>query len=202
MGGHRRVAVLLALAVVLAGCSSGGPAAPPAPPTPSRTPQELAADWTGAVCGALVPVLGRLTRPPAFDLRAPEATRAAYGTYLAEGIAETDRARATLAAAGPAPVPDGDQIAEQVRGDVADLRASLVDAKQQVDGADPADPISLGRTLVGVGHLVGALLSSAEVVRTLNGSPALRDAYARTPACGQLQHAVAPATTPVPAPPT
>src|SRR5689334_4504168 len=110
MGGRRRAAVLLAVVAVVAvaGCGAGGPAAPAAPaapvapPSPSRTPQELVVDWTGTVCGALVPVLGHLTAPPRFDVNAPAATRQAYSAYLDAAIAETDRARAIIIAAGPA----------------------------------------------------------------------------------------------------
>ena len=127
-----------------ASCSPGGRTArglrrrpragtrPPPDPTPTATPEEQALAWTESVCAALVPVVARLTAAPGFDLGAPEATRQAYLTYLDEGLATTDRARAALAAAGPAPVPDGDVIAEQVRGDVADLRADLAEARDQV----------------------------------------------------------------------
>jgi len=190
------VCLLLVLAAValLAGCGGGTPPAPPtpAPPTPAPTPQE----WTEAVCAALVPVVARVTDAPGFDLSAPEATRQAYLTYLDEGLAATDRARADLAAAGAAPVPDGDVIAEQVRGDVADLRANLAAARDQVQRADPGSVVAIGRAAVGVTRVVGALLNGAEVAATINRDPTLGAAYAASPACAQLQRSGAPATAP------
>jgi hypothetical protein len=197
------VGLAFVLAALVTACDAApGPAA--APPTPTRTPQEQAFDWTGAVCGALGPVIGYLTAAPPLDLNAREATRQAYLTYLTEGIARTDQARAALAAAGPAPVPDGDVIAEQVRGDVAELRTNLVDARAVVEGTDAESPVALGRAAVGVGKVVSALLSGAEVARTLARDPALRAAYEQAPACAQLRNpdAPPPAADPAPAPPT
>jgi hypothetical protein len=204
----RGAGVVLAFAVaVLAGC--GGPTptpvapAPTVTPTPTATPEEQALAWTESVCGALVPVVAGLTGPPGIDLGAPEATRQAYLTYLADGIATTDRARAALAAAGPAPVAGGDVLAEQVRGDVAELRTDLVDARTQVERAEPDSAVAVGRALVGASSLVRALLNGAEVAGAVNRDPLLRDAYGRAPSCARLQRSgAAPPTTAPAAVPT
>jgi hypothetical protein len=188
--------------LLLVACASPAPPAPPPPPpppTPTGTPQEQALAWTSAVCSALIPLSVQLTAPPRFNVNDPAATRQAYSVYLGEGLAATDRAREALAATGPAPVPGGDAIAEQVRGDVADLRANLLDAKNQVDQVDPNNPIALGRTVLGIAGVVNALLNGAAVVRTLNQDPALRAAYAQAPSCQQLQNAGATAS-PTPPP--
>jgi hypothetical protein len=185
------------LAAVLTGC--GGTSAPPTPttpPTPTGTPQEQALAWTGSVCAALVPVVAQLTAAPAVRLDAPEATRQAYLAYLADGLAATDRARAALDAAGPAPVAGGDALAEQVRGDVADLRADLVEAQQQVQQADPNSAAALGRALVSGSNLVSALLNGAKVAGTINRNPVLHDAYDRSPSCAQLQRSGATTAPP------
>ena len=113
--------------------------------------------------------------------------------------ATTDRARAALTA-GPAPVPDGDAIAEQVRGDVADLRADLVDARTQLDRADPSNTVALARALVSGTKLVGAVLAGARVAGTIDGNPALHDAFDRAPSCAQLQRSGAASTVPTPLP--
>jgi hypothetical protein len=211
MGSRRRCGVLLAVlvAALVAACDGGtsAPVAPPAPPapaapaTPSPAPQDAALAWTESVCAALVPVVVQLTGAPPVRLDAPEATRQAYLSYLADGLTTTDRARAALAAAGPAPVAGGDAIAEQVRGDVADLRAHLVDAQRQVERADPGSAVALARALVGGTNLVGALLNGAQVAGTINRDPVLHDAYDRAPSCAQLQRSGATASpTPVPQP--
>ena len=189
--GPARVLLVLAAAAVLSGC---GGSTPPAPPTPAPPPTPQG--WTDAVCAALVPVAARVTDAPGVDLSAPEATRQAYLTYLDEGLAATDRARADLAAAGAAPVPDGDVISEQVRGDVADLRANLAAARDQVQRTDTGSVVAIGRAAVGVTRVMGALLNGAEVAATINRDPTLKAAYEASPACAQLQRSGAPATAP------
>jgi hypothetical protein len=191
--------VLACAVVFVAGCG-GGSTPTPVPPTPTATPEEQALAWTESVCAAVVPVVAQLTAAPAVRLDAPAETRQAYLTYLNDGLATTDRARAALAAAGPAPVPDGDAIAEQVRGDAADLRADLVDARTQVERADPGSAVSLARALVSGSKLVSALLNGAQVGGTINRDPRLHDAYDRAPSCAQLQRSGATAT-PSPGPP-
>lgn len=194
--GPVRVLSLLAAAALLAGCGGEPPqsAAPPPPATPQA--------WTDTVCGALVPVVARLTAAPGLDLGAPDATRQAYLTYLDEGLAATDRARTEIAAAGPAPVPDGDVIAEQVRGHVADLRADLAGARDQVQRTDTGSAVAFGRALVGVTRVVSALLNGAEVAGTVNRNPTLAAAYAASPSCARLQHSGRPSTAPPSVPPT
>jgi hypothetical protein len=213
-----RVVPAALVAAVLAGCGGGATAPPtattetptalPVPTvapeptvvaTPPTLPQVTALVWTDAVCGALVPVVAQLTAAPPVRLNAPETTRQAYLAYLAEGLTTTDRARAALEAAGPAPVTDGAAIAEQVRGDVADLRAHLVDAQQQIQQTDPGSAAGLGRALVGGTILVGALLKGAQVAGTINRDPVLHDAYERSPTCARLQRSgatVPPTPTP------
>jgi hypothetical protein len=186
--------VAVAVAALLVGCSSGETTSTPtatATPVPPPTPQA----WTESVCAALVPVVARLTAAPGLDLGAPEATRQAYLTYLDESLAAADRARTELAAAGPAPVPDGDVIAEQIRGDVADLRADLADARDQVQRTDTGSAVAIGRALVGVSRVVGALLNGAEVAATITRDPTLRAAYEASPSCAQLQRNGAAAPT-------
>jgi hypothetical protein len=195
---------VLAAAALLAGCGGAPPPGPPPAAPAPVTPQA----WTDAVCGALVPVVARLTAAPGFDLGAPDATRQAYLTYLDAGLAATDRARTEIAAAGPAPVPDGDVIAEQVRGHVADLRADLAEARDQVQRTDTGSAVAFGRALVGVTRVVGALLNGAEVAGTVNRDPTLEAAYAASPSCAQLQRSgklntAPPSVPPVPVvPPT
>ena len=189
--GSAPVLLVLAAAAVLSGC---GGSTPPAPPTPAPPPTPQG--WTDAVCAALVPVAARVTDAPGVDLSAPEATRQAYLAYLAESLTATDRARADLAAAGAAPVPDGDVISEQVRGDVADLRANLAAARDQVQRTDTGSVVAIGRAAVGVTRVMGALLNGAEVAATINRDATLEAAYEASPSCAQLQRSGAPATAP------
>jgi hypothetical protein len=148
-------------------------------------------------------VVAGLTAAPPVRLDAPEATRQAYLTYLAEGLTTTDRARAELQVAGAAPVTDGAALAEQIRGNIADLRAHLVDAQQQVQGTGAGSAASLGRVLISGTNLVGALLNGAQVAGTINRDPVLHVAYLQSPSCALLQRSGATAApSPAPTPPT
>ena len=92
-------------------------------------------------------------------------------------------------------------IAEQVRGDVADLRTDLAEARDQVQRTDTGSTVAFGRALVGVTRVVAALLNGAEVAATINRDPTLEAAYEASPSCAQLQRSGAPATAP-PRPPS
>jgi len=91
-------------------------------------------------------------------------------------------------------------IAEQVRGDVADLRANLAAARDQVQRTDTGSVVAIGRAAVGVTRVMGALLNGAEVAATINRDPALKAAYEASPACAQLQRSGAPSSTTAPSP--
>ena len=208
----RTALVSTVVALVLGGCSGPDapapagatpaatptvivPPVPPVPtptPTPTGTPEQQALAWTGEVCTALVPVVSQLTQAPGIDVNAPEATRQAWLAYLGDGLATTDRARQAVAAAGPAPVAGGDAIADQIRGQLADLRFDLADAQGQIAQADPGSATGLARALVSGSRVLGALVNGAKVAGTLNRDPTLRAAYQQTPACAQLQRAGAP----------
>ena len=117
---------------------------PPAPAPPAAAPNPEAITSTGSVCSAVGPVVATLKAPPAIDQNALPAARQAYLNYLDDAVGRTDTALRELATAGPPPVENGPQLADQVRTQVNELRAELAQARADVAGADPANPAALG----------------------------------------------------------
>ncbi|MDQ3764187.1 MAG: hypothetical protein M3460_22175 [Actinomycetota bacterium] len=185
---RRPLAVLAAAAgLALAGCGSDLDPTAPASPAPPVAPQEQTVRWTDSVCSALVPVVDRLGAPPAFDLTAPAATRQAYSTYLAEAQAAAERALESVSAAGSPPVEGGEQIANEVRSDIAELRDDLADARTQVDQADPNNAVAFGRAVVAASNVLGALANNAQALGALDGNPRLDAAFEQAQSCQQLR---------------
>ena len=117
---------------------AGAPAPAPAPAPPAATPNPEALAWTGSVCSAIGPVVATLKAPPAIDQNALPDTRQAYLNHLDDAVGRTDTALRELATAGPPPIENGPQLADQVRTQVNELRADLTQARADVAGADPA----------------------------------------------------------------
>ena len=121
----RRAGLLFgAAAWALVACGTGAvpapapPAPAPAPAPPAAAPNPEALAWTGSVCSAVGPVVATLKAPPAIDQNAWPATRQAYLSYLDDAVGRTDTALRELATAGPPPVENGPQLADQVRTQV------------------------------------------------------------------------------------
>jgi hypothetical protein len=183
--GARRLAVVAAAGLTLMGC--GADPAPPAAPATPVVPAEQTVQWTDEVCGALVPVAENLADPPEFDLTAPAATREAYLSYLTQAQAAADRALESVAAAGPAPVDGGEQVAADVREDITELRDDLVDARTQLEQAGGDDPAAIGRSVVAAGNVVGALGNNAQALSALDGDPRLDAAFTQAASCERLR---------------
>ncbi len=72
-----------------------------------------------------------------------------------------------MSSAGAPPVEGGEQIANQVRSDIAELREDLADAKTQVDQADPNSVAAIGRAVVAASNVLGALANNAQALGAL-----------------------------------
>ncbi|MDN5932599.1 MAG: hypothetical protein L0I24_16295 [Pseudonocardia sp.] len=197
------IAVLAAAGLMLAGCSNEPVASPePAPgsaPAPSSAPTSpspgtsadadpAALEWTAAVCTALTPLTVRVQMPPAPDLSDAAATQDTFSSYLAMAVADADQAVEGITAAGAPPVEGGDEIAAAVSTQVDELRTELTEAMARVEGADPNNPINLGRVAVGAGaDVIGSLGEIVEVATTLSDDPTLGPAFEQSPECAPLR---------------
>lgn len=185
------VVAAAAAALTLAGC--GADTAPTTPTTPTGAasstvePQEQTVAWTDSVCGALVPITESLMNPPAFDPTALAATREAYVSYLARAQDATDKALQDVAAAGAAPVDDGQQVAEDVSAQLIDLRDDLADARTQLEQANVNDATAIGRAAVAAGNVVGAVGNNTQALNALDGNPRLDAALEQAQSCQRLR---------------
>lgn len=185
-------------ALTLAACSSGttpsatAPATATAPanavaPATAAAPQEQTVAWTDSACGAVVPVAESLLNPPGFDLTAPGPTRDAYVAYLAKAQGATDKALQDVAAAGPAPVDGGQQVADDLRDQLTDLRDDLGDARTQLEQVDPNDANAIGRAALAAGNVIGAVGNNVQVLQALDGDPRLDAAFEQAQSCERLR---------------
>ncbi|MBW0093673.1 hypothetical protein I4I73_29925 [Pseudonocardia sp. KRD-184] len=200
------VALVAAAGLGLTGCAGGEdpvadpPPAPPAPTAPATggttadgTADAGAVAWTDRVCTALLPVVGTLRTPPPVDVTDPAAAQNAYRDYLGEAASRAEAAEQEIASAGPPPVDGGEQLAQDVREQVVDLRADVSEALRQVDAADATNPVAVGQAVAVGGNVLGALGNQVQAVGALTADPELRNAFEQAPACADLRSAGAPA---------
>ncbi len=181
-------ALVAATGLALAGCASDPvPTAPEPEPTPTATVTQEAVEWTGTVCGALIPVLEALRTPPAVDPADTAATQRAYSSYLGDARQKAERALEEVRAAGPPPVEGGEQLAQGVRNQVAEMRDDLAEARAQVDRADPNDPVAIGQAVAATGNVLSSLGNSTQALSTVSDNPRLEHAFREAPSCAQLR---------------
>lgn len=200
--GLRSALVLSVAFLVLAACGTD-PAPPPAPPpttappttappttAPPATTASAAAPtvaWVGQVCTAVAPVLAALGSPPPIDTSSLPATRQAYLSYLDQAISQADGALPVLMAAGPPPIEGGQQLADQLRAQLTDLRTDLADARSALAAADPGNPASLLPALTAAREALAALGNAAQAIGAVVADQRLRSAVDQAPACAPLR---------------
>jgi hypothetical protein len=185
----RAIAALATTAgLVVTGCAEQAvPTAPQAEPQPAPTTAgEATIAWTDSVCSALVPVVDALRTPPPVDFTDAAATREAYLSYIDEALRRAEQAVQDVEDAGPPPVAGGDELAQDVRDQVTDLRDDLAEARQQVDAADPNDPAAIGQAVAVAGDVLGSLGNSAHAAGVIAADPRLRPAFEQAESCDQL----------------
>jgi hypothetical protein len=207
----RRTALRRPLAVVvlwagltLAGCANnaGNPPATPStsPPGPvvSSTPpaqsQPAVGLWVTSMCQALRPALAQLGTPPQVDMGNSAAARQAYIDYLGRAANAAQQATDRLASIGAPPVQNGQQILDQLRTQLTQLRNNLNDALTQLKAANPNEAAAIGSAFGAAGNAVGLL-------STLTSDPQLRDAIDQAPECQNTPGVNATPSTTSPSPP-
>ncbi len=191
---RRRLAVLVAAAgLAVAGCANNAPAPPsPAPNAPVVTsapptqPQPATLDWTRSMCQSLQPAFDRLGAPPQPDLGNLAATRQAYIDYLSNARNAAQQAIDQLSSVGPPPVDNGQQVFDNMRNQLTQLRQDLDNALAQLNRADPNDVAATGLAVGAAVNVFGALGNRAQVLGDLAVDPQLRAAINQTPECQNL----------------
>jgi hypothetical protein len=197
---------ILAAGLLLAGCggnASNAPAtssAPPPPAAPAVTstapaqPQQAARTWATSICQTITSTLTQLGAPPQTNNSDPTATRQAYADYLSRASSAVQQATDRLASIGAPPVANGQQIFDQLRTQLAQLRTSLNDAANQLKAANPNDAAALGPAF-------GAAGDAVTLLGTLTSNPELRAAFDQAPECHNVPGMGTMTTTTAPSAP-
>ena len=193
--GRQFAAVMVGAALTVAGCASndstpGAASAQPSPPaanSPSpATLQPATLQWVDSTCQALRPAFDQLGTPPRLDVNNLAATRQAYLTYLGNARNATQQAIERLTLVGVPPVANGQQILDQTRNQLTQLRNDLDDAVAQLNRADPNDAGAVGLAVGAASNVMGALGNRVQVLAALAQDPQLRAAINQTPECQNL----------------
>jgi hypothetical protein len=182
---RRRLVVLIAAAgLAAAGCTNASDTPPPgASPAPQAGPQPATLDWARSMCLTLDPAFDRLGAPPQPDLGNLAATRQAYIDYLSNARNATQQAIDQLPSVGAPPVDNGQQVLDNMRNQLGQLRKDLDDAVAQLNRADPNDAGSIALAFGAAGNVLGALGNRTQVLGDLALDPQLRAAINQTPEC-------------------
>ncbi|MDQ3765382.1 MAG: hypothetical protein M3460_29145 [Actinomycetota bacterium] len=191
---RRRLAVLAAATgLAVAGCANNPPDAPATAPSPPvvtsplpAEPQAAAVDWARSTCQTLRPAFERLGAPPQPDLSNLAATRQAYITYLTNARNSAQQAIDQLPTIGAPPVNNGQQVLDNMRTQLIQLRNDLDDALAKLNQANPNDVGATGLALGAAGNVLGALGNRVQVLGNLITDPQLRAAINQTPECQNL----------------
>jgi hypothetical protein len=183
---RRPLAVLIAAAALAAaGCTnpSNTPAPPVAGPGPQAGPQPATLDWARSMCQTLDPAFDRLGAPPQPDLGNLVTTRQAYIDYLSNARNAAQQAIDQLPSVGIPPVDNGQQVLDNMRNQLSQLREDLDDAVAQLNRADPNDAGSIALAFGAASNVLGALGNRTQVLGDLAIDPQLRAAINQTQEC-------------------
>jgi|SRR6185312_988660 hypothetical protein len=176
----------VAAGLTLAGCgtnagnapatSSNAPSGPAVNSTAPAQAQPATIAWAKSMCQALGPAFSQLGAPPQPDTANPAATRQAYVDYLSRASNAAQQAYDRLASVGPPPVQNGQQILDQARTQLSQLRDNLNNALTQLKAASSNESAAIGPAFSAAGNAVS-------LVGTLTDNPQLRAAIDQTPEC-------------------
>jgi hypothetical protein len=183
----------LAAALLGAGCSTtvngspaptGGGGSAPADGGVGATTTDDPVAWADQVCGATLGFLDSVSQPP--DVAGsgdPAAALQGFGEYFGT-IGQAAGATAdAVRAAGPAPVDNGEQIANQLVSNLETLESTLGDLQTQIENADPNDPEALADALGDLENL------PSDPIADIESNPELEAAFDQAPNCQQVEQA-------------
>jgi hypothetical protein len=138
--------------------------------------------------------LTQLGAPPQADTSNPTATRQAYADYLSRASNAVQQAMDRLGSIGAPPVANGQQVFDQLRTQLTQLRNNLNDAATQLKAANPNDAAAIGPAF-------GAAGNALALLGTLTSNPELRAAFDQIPECHNMPGMSATTTTMAPSQP-
>ena len=178
---------VVATGLTLAGCgantnnapatSTNAPSGPAVNSTAPAPAQPAAVAWAKSMCQALGPAFSQLGALPQPDTANPAATRQAYVDYLSRASTAAQQAYDRLTSVGPPPVQNGQQILDQARTQLSQLRDNLNSALTQLKAAEPNE------STAAVGPAFSAAGNAVSLVGTLTSNPQLQAAIDQAPEC-------------------
>ena len=185
-GARLRIGVLAAaLAVTVAGCGGGS----------DLTAQQ----WTDQMCGAVFPFVQTVTHPPA-PARNPATTARDLTGYVERSTGTLDGTLDSLDRLGPAPVDDGQAVADQLRDSLTGIRAAYAESQKRLNALPTGDPAALTRQLPVALEPVSRLQGNTRLLAGVTGNPELAAAVGASAACRRLGTVSQPAgAAPTPA---
>lgn len=186
---------VLAAALFGAGCSStvsGTPAPAGSAPAPADADAGAGAAttddpvaWADQVCGATLGFLESVSAPPELNTTGdPAEALQGFGDYFGT-IGDAAGATAdSVRAAGPAPVDNGEEIANQLVSNLETLQTTLADLQTNLENADPNDPEALASALSDLQNL-----PNDPIAADMQTNPELEAAFKQAPNCQQVEQA-------------
>lgn len=169
-----RLVAALVLAVSAAGCAASADTDDPA-------------IWADRVCTALVPLVQASDNRPAVNAADFAATKQSMSAALAAAADAVPQTLSGLDAAGPSPIPGGDDVVTKLRDLVSELRATMLDTKIKLDAADPADAGAfIGALADGLSARATLATKVEEAQQAVQANPEVKAAALKGASCPQV----------------
>ena len=144
--------------------------------------------WVDQVCGSLLPFIRAAGSPPEpAGASNPASLVQNITDYLEEVEDAADSAISGMADAGPSPVEGGDQIVDQLSGNLSTARDSYRTARTRIEAVDINDPQELRTELPAAIAPLEQLSNLPDPTAELRGSPELRQAGEQAANCQQIE---------------
>lgn len=162
--------LLVAPAVLLAGCGPSGP---------------TVEQWTESMCAAVLPFVRTAVETPG-ETPDPAQRLRVLSDYLTRTTQAADGALGDLDRLGPAPVDDGDALSARLQSGLGEIRSAFSGARSRVDAIDPADPAAVQRDLPAALEPLARLGGTTGPLDEVTGNPAIASAFRASTTCTDL----------------
>lgn len=192
----------LAAALLGAGCSStvaGNPAPAGGAPAPAGGDAGAASTddpvaWADQVCGAMLDFVTATGQQPDIDPSAqPDEVLQGLSEYLGAASTAAGTTAESVRAAGPAPVDNGEDIANQLVETFTTIETTFEGVQTNIENIDASDPTALSTELPEAFAEFENLSSQlGDPTSDLNSNPELNAAAEQAPNCQQIEQATQP----------
>jgi hypothetical protein len=179
----RRLAMLIALTIVLTACSNKG------------SDGVDAVSWAEKVCKSVEGQAAVLSQTPSADPSDPAKAKQNLLAYLGTLTAGLDKLLNGIKDAGTPKVNDGSQVVEKVTKALRDAKQSVEDAKGNLDKATVTDAASFQAARDKVAQDLAKLSDLEDPTKDLKANAELNDAFNKASTCKKLDEG-GPSTPP------